>query len=159
RQAACTVGNYRAFLQDNNFQPGIQPSRTRSRTKSRRDSSDDYQSHQRLFLLLHLLNEVQNIEGTDLAVGIETVNGVLLIVEGFEGGGEAGHDQQLDIAFAEIHQLDGSPRTSGVGGADHQRAQARAIDEVDVFQVEDDVDRSLRRQFRTFLPQGGRFLA
>src|ERR1700735_2542271 len=52
--------------------------------------------------LLHLLHEAQNVEDFELAVGVVTADGVLLIGEGFEDRVELGHHQQVDIAPVEI---------------------------------------------------------
>src|SRR5213078_4245635 len=59
-----------------------------------------------LFLFLHFLHKVQDIEGLGLAVGVEAVDGVLLVGEDFEDGGELGHDEQLDVAAVKVDELD-----------------------------------------------------
>src|SRR4051794_30161571 len=59
-----------------------------------------------LFLFVHFLHKVQNIERLDLAVGVIAADGVLLVGEYLEDGGELGHDEELDIAAVEIDELD-----------------------------------------------------
>ena len=57
-----------------------------------------------LFLLL--LDEAENVEALEFAVGEKAVDGVLLIIEHLEDGGELGHDEKLDAAAAQVEQLD-----------------------------------------------------
>src|SRR5215470_10469929 len=111
-----------------------------------------------LILLLHLLDEVENVEGADFAVGIEAVDGVLLVVERLEGSGETSHDEQFDVAPVEIEQLDHAAGAPGGRGAHDEGAEARAVDEIDLLQVEDDVFGSVGRQFAAFVAERRGFL-
>src|SRR5581483_9609179 len=93
-----------------------------------------------LFLLPHLLHKVQDIEGLGLAVGVEAVDGVLLVGEDLEDGGELGHDEELDVAAVEADELDVAAGFAEAGGAHDEGAEAGAVDEVDAGELEDDVD-------------------
>src|SRR5208337_2251366 len=79
-----------------------------------------------------LLHKAQNIEGLELAVGVVAVDGILLVVEDLEDGGQLGHHQQLDGAAAEAEKLDVAAGSAQAGGDHYQRAETRAIDVIDV---------------------------
>src|SRR6185436_3414747 len=93
-----------------------------------------------LFLFPHSLHKIQDIEAFDLAIGVVAVDGVLLVGEDLEDGGELGHDEQLDVAAVEVDQLDVAAGLAEGGGAHDQGAEAGAVDEVDAGKLEGDVD-------------------
>src|SRR4051812_46137075 len=49
-----------------------------------------------LLLFVHFLDKIQDIEGLDFAVRVVAANGVLLVGEDLEDGGELSHHEQLD---------------------------------------------------------------
>ena len=70
------------------WQPRIDSPRAGRRAEAGGNASDDHQCHRSLFLVLHLLHKIQNVERLDLAIGIVAADRVLLVGEDFEDGGE-----------------------------------------------------------------------
>src|SRR5688572_4263059 len=101
------------------------------------DASIDDLRFRRIALLL---NEAEDVELSDLTVGEEAVDCVLLIHEQFEDGSQLREHQQFDIAFAQVQDLEGAAGLFHGGEADDQSAEARGIYVVDVLEIEDDVD-------------------
>src|SRR5690242_11310432 len=86
----------------------------------------------RLFLFPHLLDEIENVERLDFAVREEAVDGVLLVGEQVEHGGELGHYQQLDVPAIQVEQFHDSARLAQSGGTDHESAEPGAVDVIDI---------------------------
>src|SRR3954447_10538848 len=110
-----------------------------------------------LFLFPHLLHEIENVEGLDLPVGVVAANGVLLVGEDFEDGGELGHDKQLDVAAAEVHQLDVAAGFAEARRAHDEGAEAGGVDEVDFREFEDEIAVAVRGEARAHVAKGAGF--
>src|SRR4051812_42402580 len=77
-----------------------------------------------LFLFFHPVHKIQDIERLDLAVRVKAADGVLLVGEELEDGGELGHEEELDVAAIDRDELHLAAGFAQRGGADDERAEA-----------------------------------
>src|SRR3954451_7759181 len=109
----------------------------------------------RLFLLVHFLDKIEDVELFDLAVRIVAADRVLLVVEDLEDGGELRHDEELDITAVEVDELYVTAGFAEGGGAHHERAEAGAIDEIRFRELQHHVLFALGGKLRDLFAQGG----
>src|ERR1017187_8423262 len=160
RKAAGAVRNDGTFFENDDFEMRVHPPGPRGGAQASGYASDDHQWHGRLFpFILLVLNKAQDIEGLELAVGVEAVDGVLLVGEDLEDRSQLGHDQQLDAAPRKVEQLDHAGALAQGCRAHDERAQAGRIDVIDATQVEDQVFHAAGSKRGHFFTQGGSFRA
>src|SRR5579862_427846 len=112
----------------------------------------------RLFFL-HRLDEVQDVELLQFAIREEAIDGVLLVVEDFEYGGEFCHHQQFDLTPRQVEQLNSAAGLLLRGEDHYQRAKAGRIHVVDALHVENGFAVTRGQVLTQVFAKLGRFIA
>jgi hypothetical protein len=105
--------------------------------------------------LLLLLDEAQNIELLDLAIGEKAIHRVLLVAKKLKYRCQFRQNEQFYIALAEVQNFERSTRLFQGREADYQATQAGRIDIIHALEVQNDIDFPVVRQLANFLPEAG----